>query len=83
MDRKYAVDKADFRKLAEELVALEAEADVVLGATYLSDSVAIAKGMGERRRLGERMHLLAPLRRRVVRLRGSTRLGCTVIRPVM
>ena len=52
MDRKYAVDKADFRKLAEELVALEAEADVVLGATYLSDSVAIAKGMGERRRLG-------------------------------
>ena len=51
MDRKYAPDKADFRMLAEELVAVESEADVLLGATYLSDSVAIATALGERRRL--------------------------------
>lgn len=51
MDRQYAVDQADFRIMAEELVAIESKADIVLGATYLSDSVAIAKAMGDRRRL--------------------------------
>jgi ABC-type branched-subunit amino acid transport system substrate-binding protein len=51
MDRKYSPDKADFKVLAEELLAIESGADVVLGATYLADSVAIAKSMGDRRRL--------------------------------
>ncbi len=51
MDRKYAPDKMDFKVLARELLAIESEADVVLGATYLEDSIGIAKGLGTGKRL--------------------------------
>jgi branched-chain amino acid transport system substrate-binding protein len=51
MDRRYAPDSADFRALARELRAIEDEADVVFGATYFADSVAIARSLGGLRRL--------------------------------
>lgn len=51
MDRKYAVNASDFKSLADELLAIEGEADVLLGATYLSDSVAIAKALGKRKKM--------------------------------
>jgi branched-chain amino acid transport system substrate-binding protein len=51
LDRKYSPDKADFKLLAKELLAIEDVADVLFGATYLSDSVGIARGLGEGRRL--------------------------------
>ncbi|MEE4190442.1 MAG: ABC transporter substrate-binding protein, partial [Halieaceae bacterium] len=51
MDRKYAVESMDFEELAEELVAVQGRADIVLGATYLSDSLAIAKGLGQGKQL--------------------------------
>ncbi len=51
MDRQYTPESMDFKILGRELLAIESEADVVLGATYLSDSVAIAKALGAGRRL--------------------------------
>jgi branched-chain amino acid transport system substrate-binding protein len=51
MDRKYSADTMDFETLADELRAIEARTDVVLGATYLSDSVAIGKALGPGKRL--------------------------------
>ena len=51
MDRQYTPDKMDFKVLAEELRAIESRTDVVLGATYLSDSVAIGKALGPGKRL--------------------------------
>lgn len=51
MDRKYTTSATDYRALAEELLAIEDQTDVLLGATYLSDSVAIAKSLGERRKM--------------------------------
>ena len=51
MDRQYSISGSDFRALAEELLAIEDQTDVVLGATYLSDSVAIAKALGQRRKM--------------------------------
>jgi branched-chain amino acid transport system substrate-binding protein len=51
MDRRYTPDKMDFRVLADELRAIEGETDVLLGATYLSDSVGIARALGPGKRL--------------------------------
>lgn len=51
MDRKYSPDSMDFKVLARELLAIEDQADVVLGATYLEDSIGIAKGLGSGKRL--------------------------------
>ena len=51
LDRQYAPNKMDFRELAQELLEIEGVADVLFGATYLSDSVGIAKGLGYRKRL--------------------------------
>ena len=48
LDRQYAPNKMDFRELAQELLEIEGVADVLFGATYLSDSVGIAKGLGYR-----------------------------------
>jgi branched-chain amino acid transport system substrate-binding protein len=51
MDRKYSPESMDFKVLGRELIDIESEADVVLGATYLSDSIAIARSLGSGRRL--------------------------------
>ena len=51
MDRKYRADSMDFKVLANELREIESRTDVVLGATYLSDSVAIGKALGPGKRL--------------------------------
>jgi branched-chain amino acid transport system substrate-binding protein len=51
MDRKYTPEQMDFEVLADELRAIESRTDVVLGATYLSDSVAIGKALGPGKRL--------------------------------
>ncbi|MEP5763143.1 MAG: amino acid ABC transporter substrate-binding protein [Halieaceae bacterium] len=48
-DEKYSPTKADFARLAAKLKALDV--DIVLGATYLSDSVAIGKALGPGKRL--------------------------------
>ncbi|MDJ0878027.1 MAG: amino acid ABC transporter substrate-binding protein [Halieaceae bacterium] len=51
MDREYTVDKMDFKVLGQELLDIESQADVVLGATYLDDSINIAKALGTGKRL--------------------------------
>jgi len=51
MDRKYVPDKMDFKILAQELRAIEGQTDVVLGATYLADSVAIGRALGPGKRM--------------------------------
>ncbi len=51
MDREYTVDKMDFKVLGRELLDIESQADVVLGATYLEDSINIAKSLGTGKRL--------------------------------
>lgn len=51
MDRKYVPDKMDFKVLAQELRAIEGQTDVVLGATYLADSVAIGRALGPGKRM--------------------------------
>ncbi len=51
MDTQYDPSSVDFSALGKELLSIEDEADVVFGACYLADSVAIAKAMGKGRRL--------------------------------
>ena len=51
MDRQYKPESMDFKVLADELREIEARTDIVLGATYLSDSVAIGKALGPGKRL--------------------------------
>ncbi len=51
LDRKYVPERMDFKILAQELKAIESQTDVVLGATYLADSVAIGRALGPGKRM--------------------------------
>ncbi|MEM0952633.1 MAG: amino acid ABC transporter substrate-binding protein [Pseudomonadota bacterium] len=50
-EQQYEPTAMDFSELGKALLVVEEKADVVLGATYIADSVAIAKAMGKGRRL--------------------------------
>jgi len=50
-DQQYEPNAQDFTELGRALVAVEDKVDVMFGATYLYDSVEIAKAMGDGRRL--------------------------------
>jgi len=52
LDRAYQPEDAtDLARLSQELLALEARADVVFGVTYVSDMLTIARGFGPGRKL--------------------------------
>ena len=50
-EQQYTTNTEDFATLAQSLVAAEDQIDVLFGATYLADSVTIAKAMGAGKRL--------------------------------
>jgi branched-chain amino acid transport system substrate-binding protein len=56
LDRQYdPEDASDLQQVARELLAIESQADVVFGATYLQDMVTIGRAFGPGRQLKVKM----------------------------